>query len=849
MANFRCIPFLLVLFLLNGSQLFAKGVAVADSAPDSVREQYQNLTGKDRLTRLLELSKTMVASNPGIAKQLASQATLLAIELNSQEEQGYALLYYGNATFLLGDYFDAQESFSRSMEIAKRLDIPRLTVDIYDAQGSIYASTGDYELALQNYKSAFQILLQLNFPVERSNIIRKIGNIYFQFGEKGRALDFYQIALETSRKSNDSEGISMAFNNIGRIYAEEEKYNLALDYFNKALEIKEREGREISKSNTLLNIGRTYEKMGRFSMAENYYNQSLNIRIRLENREGIAEAMQYLARTYIAVGKFGAAEQLLKHSIQIADSINLNSLKVSGYQRLSSLYAKNANYRDAYLNYVKYNIFKDSVYSAEKQRMLMEVDSRYKFEFSNSKIQMLSKEAELKLSELKKARWVSYFWATLFLFFVIVSYLLYSRNRLKSEVNKKLMDEVGERRKIQEELEHYQKDLELLVEDRTMQLREAKERAEQSDKLKSAFLGNISHEIRTPMNAIIGFANFLQEPSLEEDSRTEAISYIKRNGEVLLTLLNDILDISLIEIGEIKIVKRRFNLEETINDVVLQQKALYFQPKNNVEIRFSFDPDWTKPFYGDETRFRQILSNLLSNALKFTEQGFVEVGFKYEDSELIFFVRDTGTGISRSQQSLIFERFSKYNSGGDKFYAGTGVGLSLCRDLVGLMGGKIWLDSVPGQGSTFFFSLPIEQERKDSNQRPVVTKRTSSSFDFSGKTILVAEDVESNFLLLKALLQSSGAKILWAKDGLEAVDMAVSGEVNLVLMDIRMPKSDGVEATKKIKELLPQIPVVILTAFSHQEEMERCYAVGCSAYLLKPIKKAELFSIISRLLT
>jgi Signal transduction histidine kinase len=819
----------------------------ADSTQDTILVQYDNLSGKEKLNKMLDLSKKYLTIKPGIAKQLASKATLLAIEINAAEEQGYALLYYGNAAFLLGDYFNAQESFGRSMEIAKRLGTQQLIVDIFDAQGSIYASTGDFEQALKNYKSAFQILIKLNFPTEKSNIIRKIGNIYAQFGENNRALDFYQIALETSRKNNDSDGIGMAFNNIGRIYVEEGKYDLALDYFNKALEIKERQGKELSKSNTLLNLGQIYEKMGRFSLAESYFNKTIKIRTRFENKEGIAEALQGLAQTYTLEDRLIDAERLLYRSIKIADSLNLNLLKVAGYKKLSELYAKKGDFREAYLNYQQYNIYKDSIYSTEKARMLVDVDARYKFEVSNNTIKILSKDAALKLSELRKARWVGYFWATLFLFFVIVSYLLYSRIKLKSEINEKLQAEVNERKKVHNELERYQKDLELLVEDRTLQLREAKDRAEQSDKLKSAFLGNISHEIRTPMNAIIGFANLLQEPSLDVQGRAEAVSYIKRNGEVLLTLLNDILDISLIEIGEIRILNCEFNLKETIQDIVQQQQALYLQPRNLLEIRYSFDSKWSRQFYGDETRFRQIFSNLLSNALKFTEKGFIEVGYKFDETQLIFFVRDTGIGISRSQQSLVFERFLKYDSGGDRFYSGTGVGLSLCRDLVGLLGGKIWLDSIPGQGSTFFFSLPIEMAA-DVRSIDLGEKKSYSNVKYSGKNILVAEDVESNFLLLRALLKSSGANILWAKDGLEAIDMAVGGEMDIVLMDIRMPRLDGVEATKRIKELLPKLPVVILTAYSHQEEMERCYAAGCSAYLLKPIKKMELFSVVSRLL-
>lgn len=848
----------LLKFLFVGLSLYFGGLCTsaadelsdADSAPDTLKAYYQNLTGKPRLTMLLDLSKQILANNPRLAKQLSSQAASLGLELGEQESQGYALLFFGRASFLLGDYFNAQESLSRSLDIASRLNNQRLLVDVYDAFGTIYSSSGDYQRALKYYKDAFQIILQLNFPEERSSLIRKIGNIYFQFGEKQKALDFYFIALETSRKVNDFEGVGMAYNNIGRIYTEQGKFSQALEYYDKALKIKAKTASDLSVANTILNIGRTYEKMKKYSVAEKNYKEALAITTRLENLAAVADIQQYLARIFIVTSRFSLGESLLKRSLQIADSLELKSLKVSGYELLADCYTKTNRYKDALEAYIKYNVARDSVYSDEKRHLIVEVDARYKFESSENRIMILSKEAALKESELKKVKWVSYFWAILFLFFVIVSYLLFNSYRLKSSINKKLVLEIEERKKAQQEIEQYHTDLELLVEERTAQLREAKERAEQSDRLKSSFLANISHEIRTPMNAIIGFASVLQDPNFDADNQEEAVNQIKTNGEMLLALINDILDISLIEVNELKIVNANFNVDRSIEEIIKQQRdGSLIKIKPTVELRTVFDSKFNGILNADEFRFRQVLGNLMSNAAKFTDNGFIEIGYYAEATQIIFYVRDSGAGIPVGKQELIFDRFSKFNPANDRFFSGTGVGLSLCRDIVTLMGGRVWLQSNLGEGSTFFFSLPRNKIEEPAAKKPAQNKNGSFDLNLSEKTILVAEDVESNFMLVRALLQSSGVKILWAKNGLDAVDMAVKYDVNLVLMDIRMPKLDGIDATKKIKEMFPALPVVILTAFSHEEEMNRGYDAGCSAYLLKPIKRTELYSVVARLLS
>lgn len=838
----------LIAFSCSICSLKANESPDVDSTLDTLKAYYQDLTGADRLAKLLELSNKIVSNNPRLAKQLSSQAASLALELSAAEEHGYALLYFGNASFLLGDYFNAQESYTRSIGIADRLENKKLMADLYDAFGTLYSSTGDYQRALKNYKQGFQIILHLDFPKEQSSIIRKMGNIYFQFGEYQKALDFYLIALEASRKAEDDEGLSMAYNNIGRIYSEEGKNALALDYFNKALKIKKESGSELSIANTLLNMGYAYEQMRNFRLAEKYYRVVIALRSKLENPEGVANAQQYLSRVFLETKRLPQGEELLKRSLFISDSLGLNSLKVSGYEQLKDFYTKQGRYKEALVTYVKYNESRDSVYSNEKRKLLVEVDARLQLESSESRIEILSKEAELKESELKTTRLVGYFLAVLFVFFLLVSYLMYNRYILKSSINKKLLLEIEERKKAQYAIETYQQDLERIVEERTGLLREAKERAEQSDRLKSSFLANISHEVRTPMNAIIGFATFLQNPTDDKEHYTEAVTQIKQNGEILLSLLNDILDISLLEVNQLKIVNSDFNIKQSIEDEVnILLSGPIVKLKQGVELRYSFDNRINGTLHADEARFRQILGNLLSNAAKFTENGFIEIGFSIENKQVVFFVKDSGVGIPVVLQEVIFDRFSKYSATDEQIFSGTGVGLSLCRDILALMGGKIWLDSTPGSGTTFFFTLPSNQSAGEAPRKSFASKNGALDLDLSNKTILVAEDVESNFLLVRALLQSTGVNIIWAKNGLEAVELSVQSDVDMILMDIRMPKLDGIEATKRIKEMFPSLPVVILTAFSHEEEMNRGYDVGCSAYLLKPIKRPELYSVIARL--
>jgi two-component system, sensor histidine kinase and response regulator len=383
-------------------------------------------------------------------------------------------------------------------------------------------------------------------------------------------------------------------------------------------------------------------------------------------------------------------------------------------------------------------------------------------------------------------------------------------------------------------------------------LREAKEKAEESDKLKTAFLANMSHEIRTPMNGIIGFSNLLRNPGLSEDERNEFLSHITSCGSTLLNLIDDIIDISKIEAGQIKI-----RIAETsVNDVLDElresfEASIVRDNKNTVKLICNKTLEKENSVvFTDPFRLRQVISNLVGNALKFTFKGFIEFGYNLEpDETLKFYVQDTGIGIPKDKQEIIFERFGQVlDSNFFINHKGTGLGLAISNNLVKLLGGRMWVDSEPGKGSTFYFTIPYN---KIDNVLPggIESKNGNEKNLFLNKTILIAEDEEINYLYFKHILKESGANIIWVKNGVEAVNaVKTNPDIALVLMDCKMPLMDGYVATKEIKSLFPSLPIIAQTAFAMAEEQERSAQAGCDAYISKPIKVQELFKNLNKYL-
>jgi signal transduction histidine kinase/CheY-like chemotaxis protein len=395
------------------------------------------------------------------------------------------------------------------------------------------------------------------------------------------------------------------------------------------------------------------------------------------------------------------------------------------------------------------------------------------------------------------------------------------------------------------ELYKHRNRLESLIEDRTQELEEAKIKAEESDKLKSAFLANMSHEIRTPMNAIVGFSSLLRDRNLSTTEKEEMIDIITSNSKYLLELLNDVLDISKIQASQMELNPYNVDLSELMNE--LFEIFTIEAERKKLELVLSINKI-PKNFLIkiDRHRVKQVLINLIMNAIKFTHSGSVEFGIYDIEKEIVFFIKDTGIGISKSTGNSIFERFLKIEDK-TRFYGGTGLGLTICRSLAELWGGRIWYESEQDKGSTFYFSHPILIDTIKPILKTNQQSRTNMP-ELTGKIILIAEDQENNYKLLEAYLTKTNATIIWVKNGNEAINFVKNNYVDLVLMDIKMPDVDGIIATRHIKQLKPDLHVIAQTAYAFEDEIVEYMESGISAYLVKPIQKNDLLQAINKYL-
>ncbi len=380
-------------------------------------------------------------------------------------------------------------------------------------------------------------------------------------------------------------------------------------------------------------------------------------------------------------------------------------------------------------------------------------------------------------------------------------------------------------------------------------LLEAKEKAEEADRLKSAFLSNMSHEIRTPMNAIVGFSQLLGNSAISNEKKLVFIEQINLNGDSLMQLIEDIIYVSKIEAGKIEI-KKSMCLMNTILDELHTSFTEHKRRMGKEHVELIVEKSINNQNFSmltDAQRFKQILTNLIGNAIKFTEEGTVTFGYeKKDENTLLFFVKDTGLGINKEKLKHIFDRFTKVSATKTKLYGGTGLGLSISQHLVRRLGGEIWADSEEDKGSVFYFTHPFQGENIKSEPQKV-DENKNINMSLENTNILIAEDEQMNYFFLQEALLPTGAKIRWAKNGQEAVNLVESvSEFDVVLMDMKMPVMDGYEATSRIKKMKPLLPVIAQTAYAMPEEQEKGFQAGCDSYLSKPVDPDLLISTIRR---
>lgn len=367
------------------------------------------------------------------------------------------------------------------------------------------------------------------------------------------------------------------------------------------------------------------------------------------------------------------------------------------------------------------------------------------------------------------------------------------------------------------------------------QIEKARETAEQMSRVKTLFLANMSHEIRSPLTAILGFAELLKDPNLTQQERNNYVEIIERTGLTLTDIINDILDISKVEADRIEIENLSFAPASLMSEIfsVLHLKCL----NKSIELNFKSLGSIPPLIRTDPLRLRQILLNIIGNAIKFTRTGFVNVTYECKDSQLFFTIEDSGIGITTEQQNKLFANFSQGDSSITRDYAGTGLGLSLSLRLAQILRGDVRLQkSIPGKGSTFTVTIPFEVSEAASGW-PLEPKIVANEYSiFEGKKVLLVDDSEDNQLLVGRLLSKYGFEVKTVGDGREAIAAATTQTFDLILMDMQMPILDGYQATEQLRKNNVHTPIIALTANAMKEDRDKCLSVGCSDYVSKPIR-------------
>lgn len=374
----------------------------------------------------------------------------------------------------------------------------------------------------------------------------------------------------------------------------------------------------------------------------------------------------------------------------------------------------------------------------------------------------------------------------------------------------------------------------------------AKEKAEESDRLKSAFLANMSHEIRTPMNGILGFTNMLSDVELDDSERQKYTAIINRSGNRLMNTINDLIDISKIEAGQMEVVKTETSINKMFDELysILSHEAA---DKELSLISLPTSSNTEVVVLTDNSKLYGILTNLIKNAIKYTDKGSISFGYTLKDDFIEFYVKDTGIGVPQNKQQAIFNRFEQADIADKRAFQGSGLGLAISKAYTEMLGGKIWVESEEGVGSTFYFTLPYQINSDEKLMvADVVSAKEEESHNRTLK-ILITEDDETSETLLSIIVKKFSKELLKAKTGKEAVEICrKNSDINLILMDIQMPDMDGYEATRQIRQFNGEVIIIAQTAYGLSGDKEKAIEAGCSDYISKPINRDKLLVLIQK---
>ncbi len=692
--------------------------------------------------------------------------------------------------------------------------------------------TENFMEAVKNLNDANKLAMLPKYKSYKPDVELSIAELYYNLEYFDKASEVAKKAIENVEISKNDLKLAKAYNIYGIILISKGETRDAEKYLNKADSIYTKLEDEKSKANVLYGKGLLQLRLGNYNKAienfkpaaESFKKQGLLFQ-QASAYSSLADALSLVdPKTYS--NPLEEAHRILNNVSEISTAQEFSKLLVENHRINSQILIaqKKGALAEEELKY--YLNQKDSL----KQIHLKAIEKGIQAESAIGDLNEIIASQQDDLSKQEKSLffgkltgWLS---IALILILSLLTLSLYKNNNLRAKANE-------------------------LLQDKNTELQEAKENAEKASQAKAQFLSTITHELRTPMYTVTGLTHLL----LEEDPKPEQkehLNSLKFSGEYLLSLINNILDLNKLEANKVEIEKAPFNLKKRIDGVLIALKKSAEAKNNN--IHYEYDPLLPHEVLGDSLKISQILINLISNSIKFTENGDIWVRIQSAEKTgkkvvMHFEIEDTGDGISKKKQNTIFESFSQGSLQINRKYGGTGLGLSIVKNLLELMGSKIFLESKLGEGSKFWFNIGYDISETDNIAKPINELEVIFENDiFENKSVMIVEDNKINQMITKKILEKKKMICTVVDNGMDAIKFAKEVNFDVVLMDIHMPGISGIEATKKIREFNKTVPIIALTAITIEENLEDFYKAGFNEFIPKPFNAEDFFEKINRVL-
>lgn len=817
-------------------------ISVGQSAIDSLKKIVQ--TGHDKIKvadALRELAKELSATDEKKAYEYGNRSIRLSKEINYSHGEIEALNTIAALDKNQGLYSQSLTKLKEALELGEKTNDEIGIGDCYLNIGDVYSTLKNYDKAISNYEKSYELNKKLKKYDTAINALNRIANrnmdkdnfskSSFDTTNIFKAIKIYENAKTLSIKSSDIQNVVLenvnladAYNILGKKRNNKNYLYQSIDFSLRSLKLSRENNLHSLEAISYLNIGEVYESMKSPSKAIHYFEIALDKYRSIDDKRWVLNTYNSLGRAYLSLNNYSKASEYSTLGISLAKELHLLVELKNLYEQLSKINFLQKNYQSAYEYHGLYSNYKDSIINEETALNISRLQTELDLERKDKEIELLTKNTEIQNQKIGTQNVERNFLILAFLGILILLIIIYNRYRIKQKAE--------------------------------LQILKAKETAEQAQELQEQFLANTSHEIRTPMNGIIGMTSQLLDSPLNDEQLEYAIA-IKESSNNLLVIINDLLDLSKIKAGKMVFEKTPFKLSDTFKNLIFTLQ--YRTTEKNIRLISTIDERIPSTIAGDAVRLNQVLLNLAGNAIKFTEKGEVKISAKLlkDDGKtirILFSVEDSGIGIPNDKLDKIFESFTQVNATTTRKYGGTGLGLTIAKQIIEQQNGSISVSSKVNEGSTFSFTLDFNKTKQKAKETSgsIFSESIIQNSNLNKVNILVVDDNRVNQRVAALTLKKWKANVTVADDAKSAIEKLKEISFQIILMDIAMPEMDGLEATHFIRTQMQapicNTPIIAMTASALIGEEEKCITAGMNDYISKPFNPTNLYEKIEKLL-